>query len=69
MLAGTFTVLVWIFMPIDSQGNTLSSIIYEIIPGFIASAAVIVIISKLFPEQNDSVDKLFTRFRKEYNTQ
>jgi sodium/proline symporter len=69
MLAGTFTVLFWIFMPIDSQGNTLSSIIYEIIPGFIASAAVIVIISKLFPETNDSVDKLFTRFRQEYKTQ
>lgn len=68
MLAGTITVLIWIFVPIDEQGSTLSSIIYEIIPGFIASSAVIVIVSKLFPEQNDSVDKLFTKFKLEFET-
>jgi sodium/proline symporter len=69
MLAGTITVLLWIFVPIDSDGNTLSSIIYEIIPGFIVASAVIVIISKVFPDKNDDVKQLFTAFRKEFDTQ
>ena len=68
MLAGTLTVLIWIFVPIDAQGNTLSSIIYEIIPGFIVSSAVIVIMSKAFPDKNDDVSQLFTEFREEYAT-
>jgi sodium/proline symporter len=62
MLAGTFTVLIWIFVPIDAQGTVLSSYIYEIIPGFLASSAVIVIMSIAMPDKNVQVSELFTEF-------
>jgi sodium/proline symporter len=66
MLAGTFTVLIWIFMPIDAQGTVLSSYIYEIIPGFLASAAVIVIVSIAKPDDNPNITELFVQFRTKY---
>lgn len=62
MVAGTVTVLVWIFVPINEQGATLSSIIYEIIPGFLVSAAVIVITSLAMPYNNQEASDLFARF-------
>ncbi|MDT0594724.1 sodium/proline symporter PutP [Glaciecola petra] len=62
ILAGTITVLVWIFVPINEQGETLSSIIYEIIPGFLVSAAVILLVSKIVPEKHSDNDVLFERF-------
>lgn len=67
MLAGTLTVLIWIFVPINAQGETLSSIIYEIIPGFLASAAVIVITSLVWPNRNKDVDELYTAFSTKLN--
>ena len=68
MLAGTFTVLVWIFMPIDEQGTVLSSYIYEIIPGFIVSSAVIVSMSLLKPNKGTQINELFTRFTHQYKS-
>ena len=68
MLAGTITVLIWIFMPIDAQGTVLSSYIYEIIPGFIVSSAVIVIISVVKPNQGPQINELFNQFMRRYKT-
>jgi len=62
MIAGTVTVLVWIFVPINQQGDTLSSIIYEIIPGFLVSSAVIVGTSLVFPNKNSDISNLFDAF-------
>ena len=67
MLSGTITVLIWIFMPINEQGETLSSIIYEIIPGFLVSSAVIVTMSLAFPNKNAEVDELFGKFSAKFN--
>ena len=62
MLAGTLTVLFWIFVPINAQGTVLSSYIYEIIPGFLVSSAVIVIMSMAMPEKNNKISELFENF-------
>jgi len=67
MITGTLTVLIWIFVPINEQGDTLSAIIYEIIPGFIVSSAVIVIVSKAFPDKNDDLNQLFGKFKQVYS--
>ncbi|MFT6269158.1 MAG: sodium/proline symporter [Alphaproteobacteria bacterium] len=68
MLGGTITVLVWIFVPIDAQGTVLSSHIYEIIPGVLVSSAVIVIMSKMMPDQDSEVSSLFNQFTRRYKT-
>jgi sodium/proline symporter len=66
MLAGTITVLVWIFIPIDAQGTVLSSYIYEIIPGFLVSTAVIVIVSISMPNRDSEISQLFVEFTRRY---
>ncbi|OFA30977.1 sodium/proline symporter [Glaciecola punicea] len=71
MLAGTITVLIWIFVPIDESGAALSSYIYEIIPGFIVSAAVIVIMSITRPSKDSEaseISALFNEFTHRYKT-
>lgn len=62
MLAGTLTVLFWIFVPINAEGTVLSSYIYEIIPGFLVSSAVIVIMSIAMPDKNVKISELFNEF-------
>jgi Na+/proline symporter len=68
MLAGTITVLIWIFVPINAQGTVLSSYIYEIIPGFLVSSAVIVTMSILMPDKDSEVSALFNQFTRRYKT-
>jgi sodium/proline symporter len=46
MLSGAFTVLVWIYGPFTINGEPLSAIVYEIIPGFIVATTVAVLVSK-----------------------
>jgi len=49
---GTLVVILWISIPIDSEGTTLSSLMYEIIPGFVAAMAAAIIVSKLSDKNN-----------------
>lgn len=67
ILSGAITVLVWIFMPIDEQGTVLSNYIYEIIPGFLVSSAVIVVTSVLLPNKDDTLGRLYDEFEKEFS--
>ena len=53
MITGAATVLLWIYLPVTINGQSLSSLIYEIVPGFILCSLVIFIVSTMFP-QNDS---------------
>lgn len=53
MVTGAATVLLWIYAPIDIDGQSLSSLMYEIVPGFILCSLVIYIVSSMSP-QNDS---------------
>ncbi len=55
MLSGAITVLIWIYLPLKINGQSLSSIMYEIVPGFIVSSFVIILVSMLKPESNDEV--------------
>ncbi|KKO46858.1 proline:sodium symporter PutP [Arsukibacterium ikkense] len=46
IVVGAATVLVWIYAPITINGESLSSTVYEIVPGFILSTLAIVVVSK-----------------------
>lgn len=52
ILSGAVTVLFWIYAPVLSGGESLSSVVYEIIPGFIVSSASIWLVC-LFDQQPD----------------
>jgi SSS family solute:Na+ symporter len=52
VLVGAVTVLFWANAPVLGDGETLSSLFYELLPGFVASSLAIVIVSKL-TEQPD----------------
>lgn len=45
MVSGAITVLFWLYAPVTIDGQSLSSIVYEIIPGFIIAALAAIFIS------------------------
>lgn len=47
MIVGAVTVLVWLYAPITIDGQTLSQIIYEIVPGFIFASLAAYLVSAL----------------------
>ncbi|MFT7008228.1 MAG: sodium/proline symporter [Colwellia sp.] len=53
MITGAVTVLFWIYAPISIDGQSLSSLMYEIVPGFILCSLVIYVVSNMSP-QNDA---------------
>ena len=46
VIAGAVTVLIWIYAPIEINGQSLSSLMYEIVPGFIACTLAVVFVSR-----------------------
>lgn len=46
LVAGSVTVLLWIYMPIDDAGTTLSSFVYELAPGFLVGLLAAIIGAK-----------------------
>ncbi|UUO23024.1 sodium/proline symporter PutP [Colwellia sp. M166] len=59
MLTGAFTVLVWIYAPITINGESLSSVMYEIVPGFIMASIAIVVVSRLTPKEQPELEAVF----------
>jgi SSS family solute:Na+ symporter/sodium/proline symporter len=59
MVVGAATVLFWIYAPVTIDGQKLSAIIYEIVPGFILSSIAIVAVSLSTPEPKEEITKLF----------
>lgn len=59
MLTGAGTVLIWIYAPVTINGNSLSSLMYEIVPGFIFATLAIVVVSRLTAKPDDSVEQVF----------
>ena len=53
MITGAVTVLLWIYLPVTINGQSLSSLMYEIVPGFILCSLVIYVVSSMSP-QNDA---------------
>ncbi len=50
MVTGAATVLFWIYAPITIDGQSLSSVMYEIVPGFILCSLVIYVVSTISPQ-------------------
>ena len=66
MISGAATVLIWIYAPLHN-GQSLSSELYEIIPGFIVSSITIVVVSKLKPESSSQVLALYAKFKARFD--
>ncbi len=47
MAAGALTVLLWLALPVQINGQSLSSYVYELVPGFIIASAVTFLVSLL----------------------
>jgi sodium/proline symporter len=59
MLVGTATVLFWIYAPILAGGEVLSSLIYEIVPGFLLCGLSAVLVSLTGKAPPESVVRTF----------
>ena len=55
MITGALTVLLWIYVPITINGQSLSSVMYELVPGFILCSSVIYIVTKMAPQDDAKV--------------
>ncbi|RED15566.1 sodium/proline symporter PutP [Parasphingopyxis lamellibrachiae] len=63
MIAGAATVLFWIYTPVLANGATLSSLIYEIVPGFIVCGLVAILVSLFGRQPADTITQTFERAR------
>jgi|TARA_B110000014_G_scaffold264352_1_gene265206 SSS family solute:Na+ symporter/sodium/proline symporter len=63
MLVGALTVLFWIYAPITINGGSLSSYLYEIVPGFILCSLTLYIVSKLAPEKDEKLLATFDKVK------
>ena len=59
MLIGAITVLIWIYAPVTINGQSLSAIMYEIVPGFIMCSLTIFIVSKLSKDVEANITSKF----------
>ncbi|MBA2466847.1 MAG: sodium/proline symporter PutP [Sphingomonas sp.] len=59
IVVGALTVLFWIYAPVLSDGARLSSIIYEIVPGFILGGLAAILVSLAGPRPPESVIRTF----------
>jgi Na+/proline symporter len=55
MVTGAVTVLLWIYAPIDIDGQPLTAYLYEIVPGFGLAFATTVIVSLMDRHPSDSI--------------
>ncbi len=65
IISGAVTVLVWIYLPLLPDGKTLSSVMYEIVPGFLVSSLTLWGVSKLDTEPGHETIKMFSRATQE----
>lgn len=59
MIVGAVTVLFWIYAPVLPGGETLSSVIYEMVPGFVLSFLAILLVSRLDAAPGEAVVRTF----------
>lgn len=65
IISGAATVLFWIYAPILENGETLSSLVYEILPGVIISSLCIVVVSKLTKAPAPQITVLFNKMQQQ----
>ena len=61
IVSGAATVLIWIYAPLTIDGQTLSAVIYEIVPGFIVCSIAIYIVSILAPNSDEAINEQFDK--------
>jgi len=61
MLAGTATVLIWIYAPIQIDGQSLGQIMYEIVPGFMVNSLVILLVSHFSKPSPEHIKSQFNQ--------
>jgi SSS family solute:Na+ symporter/sodium/proline symporter len=66
MIVGAVTVLFWIYLPVKIGGESLSSWMYEIVPGFICSSIAIYLVTIMNPQQEQEVLELFDEVEQEF---
>ncbi len=59
MVLGAATVLFWIYVPVLDGGGALSTLLYEMVPGFLVCAAAAILVSLLGPPPPVSVVRTF----------
>jgi len=59
IVSGAITVLIWIYAPITIDGQSLSSWMYEIVPGFIVCSLAIYLVSKSSPQVEEHIVEKF----------
>lgn len=65
MVVGALTVLFWIYAPVLPNGQTLSSVIYEMVPGFVLSLLAIVVVSRMGRAPDADVVRTFDEVQDE----
>jgi len=55
MITGAVTVLFWIYAPVTIGGQSLSSLMYEIVPGFVLCSLVIYVVSNMAPQNDKTI--------------
>lgn len=61
MLSGATTVLFWIYSPMTIGGESLSAVIYEIVPGFIVATIVAIVVSKFDTAPSSAISERHDR--------
>ena len=64
IISGAVTVLFWIYAPVLEDGQSLSSVMYEIVPGFIVSSLTIWAVSAFSEEPHAEVQAQFNETNK-----
>jgi len=59
IVTGAATVLFWIYAPVTINGASLSSMVYEIVPGFIMCSLAIYIVSKMDKTVSEDMKSVF----------
>ncbi len=65
MILGTLTVLFWIYAPVLAGGAALSSLLYEIVPGFLICGLAAIVVSLLDSEPPGEVLRMVDESRAE----
>jgi len=65
IVAGVVTVLFWIYAPVLDDGKALSSVLYEIVPGFIVSTVVTLVVSRMTEQPCEKTTETFHIARKQ----
>lgn len=60
IIVGAVTVLLWIYLPVTIDGQRLSQLMYEIVPGVLLSTLAIVVVSLCDKAPTHSVQQLFS---------